>query len=242
MLNVVVNGFWGRRQESAAQVAGRWADSLNALEALDRAAFSGWREATGDVASAPELPASAAALTDYIERTNQEPDAGRIGFTTSVLTNNPGMPRVTVAIHAGGTSEYVTNSVAVSFRSRELDESVAVIRRTADILRIVAEAWDIDAGQAAGRTQFTAVKDAFGLPNSAPRCGRSVYLSAKRAALAPEGLPGTYTRTAHDGLIIDLTRGGSEDLSVETIIAAHRALSSAGALEALPVPFDRPTW
>ncbi|MFG3306608.1 Imm52 family immunity protein [Streptomyces wuyuanensis] len=242
MLNVVVNGFWGRRQESAGRVAERWADTLRALESVDGAAFGDWREATGDVATAPLLPASASALTEYIERENREPDAERIGFTTSVLTGNPGMPRVTVAIHAGGTSEYVTDSVAVTLRSRALDESLAVCRRTADILRIIAESWDIDSGQAAGRDQFTAVKAEFGLPNSAPRFGRSGYLSAKRAALAPEGLPGTYTRTAHDGLVIDLTRGGVEDPSVETILRTNRALRSAGALEELPVPYDRAKW
>ncbi|WP_432075166.1 Imm52 family immunity protein [Streptomyces wuyuanensis] len=242
MLNVVVNGLWGRRQESAAHVAERWAGTLSLLETLDPAAFSGWREATDDVASAPLLPASVPALTEYIERTNQDPDVDRIGFTTSVLTNNPGMPRVTVAIHAGGTSEYLTNSVAVSFRSRELDESAAVVRHTGDILRIVAETWDIDSGQAYSRSLFNAVKAEFDLPNSAPRCGRSVYLSAKRAALVPPGLPGAYIRTDHDGLIVDLTRGGTETPDVETVLDANRRLRAAGALEPLAVPLDRSKW
>ncbi|MFE0040461.1 Imm52 family immunity protein [Streptomyces sp. NPDC059015] len=242
MLNVVVNGFWGTRRETAGQVAERWADTLRALESVDGAVFGAWREATDDVTTAPPLPASAPALADYIERENREPDAEKIGFTTSVLTSNPGMPRVTVAIHAGGTSEYVTNSVAVTLRSRALDESVPVCRRTADVLRIIAESWDVDSGQAATRAQFTAVRTEFGLPNSAPRFGRSGYLSAGRAALAPEGLPGTYTPTAHDGLVIDLTRGGEEDPAVETILTANRVLRSAGALQELPVPYDRAKW
>ncbi|MEU2161688.1 Imm52 family immunity protein [Streptomyces sp. NPDC019208] len=242
MLYVVVNGGWGRRQESVVQIAERWVESLSALGDLNDAAFTGWLEAVDDISTAPRMPLSVAALSEYLKRENPESDVDRIGYTASLLTNNPGMPRVTFSIHAGGTSEWVTNSVAVSFRSRKLDESVPTVSRSSDVLRILADAWDIDTGQAYGRAQYDAVRDEFGLDNSAPRCGRSVYLSAKRAALAPEGFSGTYARTAHGGLIIDLTRGGIEEPDIETILDANRQLRAAGALEPLPEPLDRSKW
>ncbi|HEY9374133.1 MAG TPA: hypothetical protein VIU94_37710, partial [Streptomyces sp.] len=70
----------------------------------------------------------------------------------------------------------------------------------------------------------------------------AVYLSANRAALAPEGLPGIYTRTAHGGLIIDLTHGGTQDPGIETILDVNRKLRAAGALEPLATPYQRDKW
>ncbi|MGW1883985.1 Imm52 family immunity protein [Streptomyces sp. NPDC001970] len=243
MLYVVVNAFWGMRQESVERIAERWAETLTALDEMEEASLSGWLEAADDLSSAPAVPSSSVhALAEYIERGNQAPDIPRIGYTSSLLTNSSGMPRVTLAIHAGGTSEYVTNSVSLSFRSPRFDESFPAVRRAADILRILADVWDPDAGQVYGRPQNDAVKEEFGLAASDPRCGRSVHLSARRAALVPDDLPGTYTRTAHDGLVIDLTRGGTVAPDIEAILEANRKLRAAGALEPLPVPFDRPKW
>ncbi|GAB2441584.1 hypothetical protein [Nocardia tengchongensis] len=82
----------------------------------------------------------------------------------------------------------------------------------------------------------------FDLANSAPRCGRAVFLSARRAALAPEALPATYIHTAHDGLVIDLTGDGTQSPAIETILEANIRLRAAGAMEELPIPFDRATF
>lgn len=106
-----------------------------------------------------------------------------------------------------------------------------MIRHAPEMLHIIAEAWEIDVGQVYNKTQYRAVSDHFDLENSHPRCGRAVYPSERRAPLVPEGLPGTHTRTAAAGLMLDLTRGGAEAPTDETIIKVNAALRAAGALE-----------
>ncbi|MFD7843418.1 hypothetical protein ACFV4K_10855 [Nocardia sp. NPDC059764] len=147
-----------------------------------------------------------------------------------------------MAVHAGSTSRYTVNSVVLAFRSREIDENTRVIRRAPRMLRLLAEHWEIDAGQVYDRHQHRAVAERFDLANSDPRCGRAVFLSARRAALAPGALPASYVRTAHDGLVIDLTGDGTQYPAIETIFEANTRLRAAGALEKLPIPFDRATF
>ncbi|MGW8887594.1 Imm52 family immunity protein [Streptomyces sp. NPDC055749] len=242
MLDVGVNGLWGTREEGPQEIAERWFATLAGLKRIDAAIFHDWHEAGKDLPSDPLLIPSVPALTEYIERKNTGPDLEVVGYTTSLWARNSVMPHVSSAIHAGGLSPYVTNSVAISLVSRTLDETAEVIRRAPEILDVIADAWDVDAGQVYSRSQFRAVSSHFSLKNSDPRCGRAVYLSTRRAELAPEGLPGTYNRTDAGGLIIDLTRGGTESPSDETIIEVNKDLRAAGALEPLAVPFDRATW
>ncbi|MGP3984231.1 Imm52 family immunity protein [Streptomyces sp. KR80] len=242
MLDVVVNGGWGVREEGPQQLAERWVNFLKALEDVDTAAFGGWREATDDDSTAPFISLSASTVVEYVTRMNPEPDVGRIGYTTSLWSGKPGMPEVVVHMSAGGTSPYVTDSCAVTMRSGELDESVLLVRRSANILGALAESWDIDWGQGYNDDEYDAVEEEFDLEIPDPRCGRVGYLSANRAALVPDGLPGTYTRTAHGGLIIDLTRDGEETPDIETVLETNRVLRAAGALERLPIPFDRAKW
>ncbi|MFG2214965.1 Imm52 family immunity protein [Streptomyces sp. NPDC087769] len=242
MLNVVVNGFWGLRGESVPAVAERWAGTLTALGDIDGPTFGVWHEAGDGLPSDPVLEPSAPALAEYIERTNTGPDLDVVGYTTSLWARNPAAAHVSMAIHAGSTSQYALNSVSLVFRSREVDETAEVIRRAPEILRLLAEHWEFDTGQVYDRPQYRAVAERFDLENSDPRCGRAVHLSAGRAALAPEDLPATYVRTAHGGLVIDLTRGGAESPDIETVIEANTLLRAAGALEKLPVPFDRATF
>ncbi|MCX4864808.1 hypothetical protein OIC43_17100 [Streptomyces sp. NBC_00825] len=242
MLNVVVNGFWGPRGESVPAVAERWAGTLTALGDTDGPTFGVWHEAGDGLPSDPVLEPSAPALAEYIERTNTGPDLDVVGYTTSLWARNPAAAHVSMAIHAGSTSQYALNSVSLAFRSREVDETAEVIRRAPEILRLLAEHWEFDTGQVYDRPQYRAVAERFDLANNDPRCGRAVHLSAGRAALAPEDLPATYVRTAHGGLVIDLTRGGAESPDIETVIEANTLLRAAGALERLPVPFDRATF
>ncbi|MCM2412064.1 Imm52 family immunity protein [Streptomyces sp. RKAG290] len=242
MLKVVVNGFWGTREEDPKSIASRWYVTLTELKRIDGVSFHAWHEAVDDLPSDPLLLPTVSALTDYIKRENTDPDVDVIGYGASLWAHNRGMPQVNSTIRAGGSSEYVTNSISISFHSRTVDETADVIRRTPEILHIIAEAWEIDAGQVYNRTQYRAVSEHFDLENPDPRCGRAVYLSERRAALAPEGLPGTYSRTAAGGLVIDLTRGGTESPTDETIIEVNAALRAAGALEPLPTPYDRPVF
>nr|WTB33317.1 hypothetical protein OG781_30995 [Streptomyces sp. NBC_00830] len=239
MLDVGVNGFWGTRDEGLQSIAERWFATLVGLKRIDGASFHAWHEAGDGVPSDPLLIPTVPALTEYIERENTGPDLDVVGYTTLLWAHNRGMAHVRSAIHAGGSSPYITNSISISFRSRTVDETAEVIRRAPEILHVIADAWDADCGQVYNRSQYRAVSGHFDLKNSDPRCGRAVYLSARRAAPAPEGLPGTYTRTAAGGLIIDLTRGGTESPSNETIIEVNKELRAAGALEPLAVPFDR---
>lgn len=241
MLDVGVNGLWGTREEGPREIAERWFATLEGLRRMDAEIFHDWHEAGKDLPSDPLLTPSVPALTEYIERKNTGPDLDVVGYTTSLWARNDGTPHVSSAIHAGGSSPYVANSVAISFVSRTMDETAEVIRRAPEILHVLADAWGIDGGQVYSRSQFRAVSRHFSLKNSDPRCGRAVYLSARRAELAPEGLPGTYTRTASGGLVIDLTHGGTAFPSDEEIIEVNTTLRATGALEPLPVPFDRAT-
>ncbi|WP_433672556.1 Imm52 family immunity protein [Nocardia sp. CA-136227] len=242
MLDVVVNGFWGPREESVPGIAERWYATLRGLEDIDGSTFERWHEAGTDRPSDPVLEPSVPALADYIERTNTGPDLDVFGYTTSLWAQNPGTANVSMAVHAGSTSRYTVNSVVLAFRSREIDETTRVIRRAPRILRLLAEHWEIDAGQVYDRHQYRAVAERFDLANSDPRCGRAVFLSARRAALAPAALPARYVRTAHDGLVIDLTWDGTQYPAIETILEANTRLRAAGALEKLPIPFDRATF
>lgn len=239
MLNVVVNGFWGTREEDPQAVAERWYATLARLGDIDDGTFHGWHEAGDGVPADPLLMPSVPALADYIVRENTGPDLDVVGYGASLWAHNHEAAKVTSAVRAGGSSPYVTNSVSVSFRSRTVDEDADVVRRTPEILAAIGEAWDIDAGQVYDRPLYRAVTDHFGLENSDPRCGRAVFLSARRAALAPDGLPGTYTPVANGGLVIDLTRGGTRTPSAATVIDVNTQLRAAGALEPLTTPFDR---
>ncbi|MFJ6010655.1 hypothetical protein [Streptomyces sp. NPDC092952] len=239
MLYVVVNGLWGPRAESVGSVAERWSGTLAALRDIDAQTFDVWHEAGDDLPSDPVLEPSAPALAEYIERRNTGPDLDVVGYTSSSWARNPKAAYVSLTTHAGGTSRYAPHSVSLVFRSREVDETAEVIRRTPEILRVLAEHWEIDAGQVYDKAVDAAVTERFDLENSAPRCGRAVFLSAGRAARAPEDLPGTYVRTADGGLVVDLTYGGTKTPDIGTVIEVNERLREAGALEKLPVPFDR---
>jgi hypothetical protein len=230
VLNVVVNGAWGVRAEGPQRLAERWTAFLSRLEQIDPTSFGGWREAADDDSTASIVPLTVPALRDYITSSNPESDAGAVGYTVSLTSVGSGIPKVVVRSQAGGNSPYVTSSCAITLRAAGMDESVVLVRRSTEILAVLAETWDIDRGQVCNREQNAAVQTRFGLKNSDPRCGRSVYLSADRAARVPEGLPGISTRTGQGGLILDLTRGGTFDPDITTIVEVNQRLRASGAL------------
>lgn len=242
MLDVVVRGLWGVRQQSPDQLAERWLVLLRALAAIDGETCGHWYEAAEDNVSPPAVALTVPAIAEYIDRQNPDSDADYIGRVASLSAATVlGRPQVETWINAGGSAKRVSDSCLVTFRSQKLDESVELVRRSGEVLSAIGASWDADWGDAYNDDEHEAVADAFGLRPSAPRGGRSVYLSPGRAALAPEGLPGTYTRTAAGGLLIDLTRGGTAQPAIGSIIDANRKLRTAGALDPLPVPFDRAT-
>ncbi|MFF1836061.1 Imm52 family immunity protein [Streptomyces sp. NPDC058231] len=239
MLNVTVHGLWGVRKEDPQELAGRWGRLLRALGAIDADACGSWRAAEAeDDPSAPPVEVDVPALTDHLLRTNPEPDAPYIGYTASLSSGRPETVRVTVSLNAGGSANRVPDSCVVGLTSAA-DDDAELVRRSTDVLEALVACWGPDWGEAYSREEFRAVKSEFGLRAGAPRGGRSVYLSPGRAARVPEGLPGTYIRTAEGGLVVDLTRGGTELPGIETITEVNRELLAAGALEPLPAPFDR---
>lgn len=243
MLRVVVHALWGVRAEDPGQLAERWVGVLDGLAEFGSGDCTTWRgaESEDDWSAAPVERVSSS-VRAYVERTNTEPDAPYIGYTSSLWSGRLETVKVTVGINAGGSANRVPDSCVVALASTAAPGSVDLINRSADVLQLLAGCWGPDWGEAYSREEFRAVKAELGLRATAPRAGRSVYLSPGRAALAPEGLPGTYTRTAAGGLLVDLTRGGTAQPSVESIFEMNRELRAAGALEPLPVPFDRATF
>lgn len=243
MLDVVVHAMWGVREQSPGQLAQRWLVLLRGLAEIDGGTCGRWYETAEYDETRPAVELTEAAVAAYIGRQNPEPDADYIGRVAVLSTaGGRGVPRVVTSINAGGSAKRVPDTCAVTIRSRELDESVELVRRSAEVLGTLGVCWDADWGEVYDDDQYEAVEDVFGLSVTAPRSGRSVYLSPGRAAVVPEGLPGTYTRGEGGGLVIDFTRGGTETLSVESVVGANRRLRAAGAMEPLPVPFDRDTF
>ncbi|MER7725183.1 Imm52 family immunity protein [Streptomyces sp. NPDC096323] len=240
MLSVVVHALWGVRAEDPGRLAERWVGLLDGLAKIGSGGCTTWRgaESEDDLSAAP-VERVASGVRAYVERTNTEPDAPYIGYTSFLWSGRLETVKVTVAINAGGSANRVSDSCVVELESTAAPGSVELINRSADVLHLLAGCWGPDWGESYSREEFRAVKAEFGLRAGAPRGGRSVYLSPGRAALAPEGLPGSYTPTATGGLLIDLTRGGTAQPSVGSIIETNRQLLAAGALEPLPVPFDR---
>lgn len=243
MLSVVVHGLWGVRKEDPGQLAERWVGLLEGLAEIGSGDCTTWRaaESEDDMSAAP-VERVVSGLRAYVEQASPEPDAPYIGYTASLWSGRIETVKVTVSINAGGSANRVPDSCVVALESTAAPGSVELVNRSADVLGVLAGCWGPDWGEAYSREEFRAVKQEFGLRPSAPRGGRSVYLSPGRAAFAPGGLPGTYTRTAAGGLVIDLTRGGTAQPSVESIVAVNRELRAAGALEPLPAPFDRDTF
>lgn len=192
----------GALAESVPAVAERWAGTLTALGDIDGPTFGVWHEAGDGLPSDPVLEPSAPALAEYIERTNTGPDLDVVGYTTSLWARNPAAAHVSMAIHAGSTSQYALNSVSLAFRSREVDETAEVIRRAPEILRLLAEHWEFDTGQVYDRPQYRAVAERFDLENNDPRCGRAVHLSMRPRRPRPRGSardvrPHRTRRTGH---------------------------------------------
>ncbi|MFB6779194.1 Imm52 family immunity protein [Streptomyces sp. NPDC056352] len=242
MLNVTVHGLWGVRKEDPQELAERWGHLLRTLGGIDADACGTWRAAEAeDDPTAPPVELGVPALTEYLLRTNPDSDAPYIGYTSSLWSGQPDTVKVTVSVTAGGSANRAPDSCVVGLVSAA-DDAPELVRRSTAVLEALVSCWGPDWGEAYSREEFRAVKTEFGLRAGAPRAGRSVYLSPGRADRVPEGLPGTYTRTADGGLVVDLTRGGTELPGIDTITEVNRQLLAAGALEPLTVPFDRATF
>ncbi|MDN3296644.1 hypothetical protein QWM81_21880 [Streptomyces ficellus] len=246
----VVRGFWGPRPESERELAARWSALLTRLRDIDPAVFGTWQE----VPDATNTDALAARLR---ERNAGDDWSDRKGYAMALSTPAANPVKVSVSGTGGGVSEHLPMSVVLTITAPD-DDGAAL--PYAEILRAVAETWDVDWGEVTQTELQLALEDDGREPGQA--CvGWAGYLSERRAALltgagagagadaallagagkAPDvpgkapGLPGKTEPTEHGGLLLDLSGAGG----VEDLVAVNREVRATGALEALPRPMDR---
>lgn len=239
MINLTVRGFWGPREETPRELADRWIGFLGRLREVDGEVFSGWREVVEGGAEAPAAALDPEWFAEYIVRYDPDLDAYPVGYRTSLWTRQDGKPKVEIGVSAGGTADSVPQSVVLKLRSGEMGDGDPLVGRLPHALAALADAWDVDWGDFADRALMSAVREAFDLENSSPRCGRAVHLSSGRAALVPDDLPGRRLPVAQGGVVIDLSGPDGEAPEKGLVIAVNEALRRTGALAALPVPMDR---
>ncbi|MFP8883737.1 MULTISPECIES: Imm52 family immunity protein [Streptomyces] len=240
MINITVRGFWGPRKESPRELADRWLDFLARLKEVDEEVFADWRETAGAGPQAPRAALDPEGFAAYIVRGDPDPDAYPVGYRTSLWTQREGRPKAEIGVSAGGVADGVPQSVVLKLRSRDADEDDPLVGRLPRALAALADAWDTDWGDFADRALMSAVREAFDLDNAGPRCGRAVHLSAGRAALVPEGLPGRRLPVAHGGVVVDLSGPGGEAPGTDLVLSVNETLRGTGALAPLPLPMDRP--
>ncbi|MYX73974.1 MULTISPECIES: hypothetical protein [unclassified Streptomyces] len=240
---LVVKVSWGPRPESPLELAERWTATLGRLTELSAGKPVVWRRDVDGGGVGDLVPDKAEDFAAVVEAGGPEEDADIIGWSAAVVGRWPDGGYAYVRAKGGGSDEYTPFTATLQlFPAPELGSAVGAgsaapfSDRLPEALAAFAECWEPDTGLTYDRELFRTVKAAFGLRNSQPRCGWSTYLSANRAALVPEELPGPRHATADGGLVLNAGH------STEAVMAAHRILTDAGALEPLPVPAPRPTW
>ncbi|MEV0006739.1 hypothetical protein [Streptomyces sp. NPDC047973] len=235
---LVVKVSWGPRPESPEELAVRWLAALGRLTELSAPEAVEWRWDTEDGKGGP-VPSDAKEFAVTVEAGGPEEDAEIIGWQAAVVGTWPDGGYAYLKAKGGGSDEYTPFTATLQLFPAPGAPARAeppLSGRLPEALAALAETWGADTGLVYDRPLFNAIRSAFGLRNSQPRAGWATYLSANRAALVPEDLPGARHTTADGGLVLDSGR------STEGVEAAQRALADAGALESLPVSDPRPVW
>ncbi|WP_406464326.1 immunity 52 family protein [Streptomyces sp. NBC_00111] len=235
---LVVKVSWGPRPESSEVLAARWLETLGRLAELSAPAPVDWRWDTEGGKGDP-VPSDTDEFAGVVEAGAPEEDADILGRQAAVVGTWPDGGYAYLRAKGGGSDAYTPFTATLQlFPGAEAPAGAAppLAGRLPEVLIALAESWEADTGLSYDRPLFNAVRAAFGLRNSQPRCGWATYLSANRAALVPGDLPGSRHPTAGGGLVLDSGR------STEAVEAAQRALAEAGALEPLPVAAPRPAW
>ncbi|MFF5894974.1 hypothetical protein ACFY8O_03505 [Streptomyces argenteolus] len=235
---VVVKVSWGPRPESPGELAERWLEALARLTQLSEPGPVDWRWDVEDGKGTP-VPSTAEDVATVIEAGGPEKDADIVGRQAAVVGTWPDGGYAYLRAKGGGSDAYTPFTATLQLfpaAGAAAGSRAPLTDRLPDVLAALAEAWEADTGLAYDRELFNAVKSAFALRNSRPRCGWVTYLSANRAALVPADLPGPRRATADGGLVLDSGR------DTDAVMAAQRALAGAGALEPLPVAEPRPLW
>ena len=235
---VVVKVSWGPRPETPGELAVRWLEVLGRLTELSGPAPVEWRWDVEGGKGAP-VPAAVEDVAEAIEAGGPEEDADIVGRQAAVVGTWPDGGYAYLRAKGGGSDAYTPFTATLQLfpaAGAGAGSRPPLTDRLPEVLAALAEAWEADTGLAYDRELFNAVKSAFALRNSRPRCGWVTYLSANRAALVPGDLPGQRRDTAGGGLVLDSGR------DTEAVMAAQRAIADAGALEPLPVSEPRPLW
>ncbi|RZB15880.1 hypothetical protein StrepF001_29455 [Streptomyces sp. F001] len=228
----VVRGFWGPRQESVEELAGRWSATLDRFAQLlpEAGAERTWRTVP---ASGPSVAVRSdeASLVGAL-RTAQAADdwSAANGTSLRLLADSAPGWKVEVAGLAGGTPEFLLQSLVVTLVSPD-DAQLP----DAGLLTAVAEAWQPDFGDVGDRAVTAALKSQAGFKIGTPSVGWVGFLSPGRAARVPDGFVAVRKELPDAGVLLDIAAPGD----IEGVVAAYQALKEAGALEPLPRPMDR---
>ncbi|HEY9438425.1 MAG TPA: hypothetical protein VIS29_07205 [Streptomyces sp.] len=113
MLDVVVHGMWGVRDESPERLAERWVALLRTLADIDVCTCGTWREAADKGAVAPAVTLKASAVAASLVRQNPEPDADYIGRTASLVAGGGARrPAVVARVRTPGPRVAVWSSTS----------------------------------------------------------------------------------------------------------------------------------
>ena len=229
----VVRGFWGPRQESAAELAARWSTTLDRFARLLPELTGSWHtvpaSGSGETIR-PDEPSLLAAL-----RTAQTADDWSAADGTSLrLLADIAAPgwKVELAALAGGTPQYLLQSLVATIVSPDDASDLP----DAELLAAVAESWAPDHGDVGDRAVTSALKKEAGFRIGTPSVGWVGYLSAGRVARTPsEALPESRELLT-GGALLTITAPGD----TASVVKAYQALKDSGALEPLPQPMTRP--
>ncbi|MEU1123215.1 hypothetical protein ABZ371_06425 [Streptomyces sp. NPDC005899] len=239
---VVVKVSWGPRPESPLELAERWLVTLGRLTDLSAGAAVDWRWDV-DGGRGETVPDKAEDVAAVVEAGGPEEDADLVGWSAAVVGTWPGGGYAYLRAKGGGSDEYTPFTATLQLfpapaaaPGSQPGAEAPLTGRLPEALAVLAESWGADTGLTYDRELFGAVKAAFGLRNSQPRCGWATYLSANRAALVPDAFEGPRRITSGGGVVLETGD------SVEAVTSAQRTLAEAGALEPLPAAAPRPVW
>ncbi|MFF5298614.1 hypothetical protein ACFY5F_04570 [Streptomyces sp. NPDC013161] len=228
----LVRGFWGPREESVEELAGRWKATLDQVtRLLPHAALP----AEWTVVSAPasSVPSDESALRAALQEARAADDWSK-GTGTALRLTATGAPGLTVEVSglAGGDSGFLLQSLVIGIRSPEDIELPGT-----QLLAAVAEFWQPDFGDVTDDDVLDALEDEAEYGVGDPCVGRAGYLSPARAELVPDDLTAPRTAVPGAGVVLDLATEGD----VDTVVRAFERLRETGALRPLPRPMDRAT-
>ncbi|MFG2330678.1 Imm52 family immunity protein [Streptomyces sp. NPDC048604] len=234
MRRVVVRAFWGPREETVEELAARWARTLDRVTRLLPPQGGGaWtlRRVGGSGAAAvvtPDEESLAAAL-----RAVQAADDWSSGSGTDLrLLAEDGLGRtLELGGRAGAAAEFVLMAMLLTVRVPE-DEELPY----PELLTALAEAWSPDFGGVVDDDVLDTLEDDGDFAPSDPAIGWAGYLSPARATLVPRDFPAGAEPLSTGGALLDVA---SPD-DTAAVLRANLLLRTAGALQPLPRPMDRP--